>query len=402
MPLASDNCAKCGACTTVCPVYQATGRESFTARGKLHLLSRIDPVSASGSYADILSRCLLCGACRSICPQGIDTPALVIAGRGKLSRLTGLRSWQSFLARQLMARPALLQTTAAVAARGNRLLRRLPSDSGLRLRLGLLAEGLSAADRSSSFEALPQPGRMGAPAISYFTGCYAAHLESGILRATTELALRVTGAQPAVTGEQGCCGQAAFSCGDTGQARELAKRNIEAFAAQDLPILTACASCYHHLLRYPELLADAPAWSERARSFAGRLLEFSSFFSEATDLPARSGRIFYQDPCHLRFDLKTRDISRQILDRVGLKIIELPGGSRCCGMGGLFSLAHPGLSTRIRERLLADFLPLAPDLVTTTCSSCLLQWRQGLALIGSRIPVYHLAEVLTGYPPRYT
>jgi glycolate oxidase iron-sulfur subunit len=391
------DCAKCGACTAVCPVYQASGRESLAARGKLHLLARLAPAGASPIYAEILSRCLLCGACRNSCPQRIDTPARIIAARRELNTRVGNGSWKKFLARQLLARPSLLHKTLALATTGGgRLLRHLPEDSGLRLRLGFLS-GRSAA-ASGRYVEMAERSAVDAPVVNYFVGCLADHLEQSIARATAELTRRVTGAAPASPSGQGCCGQAAYSCGESDQARKLAKRNIIAFADNELPILTSCSSCYHHLLRYPELLADEPGWRERAAAFARRLLEFSSYFNEKNIATQTTGTIFYHDPCHLRFDLKITRAPRQLLRSAGLELVESAGGPRCCGQGGLFHLTHPELAGKIRDRLLAES-KLDTDLVTTTCSGCLLQLRQGLALAGTKTTCRHLAEVLAGLLP---
>jgi glycolate oxidase iron-sulfur subunit len=392
------DCAKCGACTAVCPIYQVSGQETAAARGKLHLLARLAPAAASPAYAEILSRCLLCGACRNSCPQQIDTPARIIAARRELNTRAGSGYWKKFLARQILARPSLLHKTLALATTGGgRLLRYLPEDSGLRLRLGFLS-GRSATASNSRYVEMPERSTADVPAVTYFVGCLADHLEQSIARATAELTRRVTGAAPETPSGQSCCGQAAYSCGESDQARKLAKRNIIAFADNELPILTSCSSCYHHLLRYPELLYDEPAWRERAAAFAGRLLEFSSYFEGKNAATNTSGTIFYHDPCHLRYDLKITRAPRQLLRSAGLDLVESAGGPRCCGQGGLFHLAHPVLSGSIRDRLLAESKP-DTDLMTTTCSGCLLQWRQGLALAESKTTCRHLAEVLAGPLP---
>jgi glycolate oxidase iron-sulfur subunit len=274
-------------------------------------------------------------------------------------------------------------------------LRHLPPDSGLRLRLGLISENLDPGGDGRRFTENTSNSTAEIPAVSYFVGCLADHLEQNIARATSELTRRATNAPPAIPAEQGCCGQAAYSCGDFEQARKLAKRNISAFARNKLPILTSCSSCYRHLLRYPDLFAGEPQWQERAMDFACRLLEFSTFFVESGAVPrVRSGTVFYHDPCHLRFGLKICEPPRRLLEKAGLQLVELPDGPRCCGQGGLFNLAQPELTGRIRDRLLLDFQPLAAEMVTTTCSGCLLQWRQGLKQVRSKIPSKHLAEVL--------
>lgn len=394
IPAHGSRCAKCGACTVVCPLFQVSGREPLTARGKLHLLARLNPAAASTAYAEILSRCLLCGACREICPRQLDPPARVVAARGALARRADPHYWRKYLARQILARPKMLHRLGLTAALLKRLDRHLPAESGLRLRLGLVAD--SVPPRSLPGRPVEAAAATDSPpAIAYFTGCLAEHLEPGIARATLTLTRRATGAPPAVPAAQVCCGQAAFTCGDFDLARRLARRNIAAFAGHELPILTSCAACYAHLLTYPELLREEPVWHERAVAFAGRLREFATFFHGKLDSETTATTtVFYHDPCHLRHGLAITVPPRQLLRGAGFTLAELPGGPRCCGQGGLFHLAHPDLSARVRDQLLTAFRPLAADLVTTTCSGCLLQWRQGLARIGSRSRVRHLAEVL--------
>ncbi|MDP2107309.1 MAG: (Fe-S)-binding protein, partial [Desulfobulbaceae bacterium] len=125
-------CAKCGACTAVCPVYQSTGRESHTARGRLHLLETVDPNDPQ--LVDIFSKCLLCGACKSTCPRGIDIPALIIEARAAMPEITGFSSFKKFLARQAMAHPIALSALAKTAVPLG-LIPNLPEHSGLRLTL---------------------------------------------------------------------------------------------------------------------------------------------------------------------------------------------------------------------------------------------------------------------------
>ena len=49
---------------------------------------------------------------------------------------------------------------------------------------------------------------------------------------------------------------------------------------------------------------------------------------------------------------------------------------------------------QIAEKLVKDILAVAPDLVVTTCSGCLIQLRQHLANSSSTIKVRHLSQVL--------
>lgn len=409
----ANPCAKCGACTSVCPVYQITGRESLTARGRLHLLERLPAAQQrEEACAGIFSRCLLCGGCRDVCPRQVDIPGLIIKAREAIPLTAQTRYLPKYLARQVLAHPFLLKNLSLLARSLNHtLFSRLPAESGLRLKLAFLEpdqEWLAAtASESAPLTADIRPqGETLLPAqqISYYPGCMARHLNPEISRATTRL-LAKGGQAPLIPSGQTCCGLAAFSSGNVAEAKILAKKNIASFEPGEGPILASCASCYSHLLSYAGLLADELEWRERATHFVSRLREFSSFFLEYLQstleavAPVPSGvtvrRVLYHDPCHLRFGPKITVQPRQLLAALpGLKLLELPHGPQCCGLGGLFNIAHPELSSQIFTRLQQDAATLGADLVTSTCSGCLIQWRQGLTGSLNRTRVVHLAVLL--------
>jgi len=393
-------CAKCGACTTVCPLYQVTGREYMAARGKIHLLRKLPPAKASAAYAEILSQCLLCGACADACPRGIDPAALIIEARAEMSRSAGKHFFLRHLTRKILASPLLLKGVTS----GLPLLQHLPGDSGLRLRLGL----------DASAEALPAPppnrphpektAATGTEEVNLFAGCFARYLEPRIIAANQRL-LEKIGRSAALPEEQQCCGLAACSAGDLDTAKKVARQNISAFTANSSPILTTCASCYKHLSSYPELFKDDPHWQAQAKRFAGRLLEFSSFFSAQPQLqkffegPPPAGpakKVLYHDPCHLRFGPGVTLPPRQLLALIpSVQLVELPHGPQCCGHGGLFHLGQPELSRQILTRLIDESRLTGAEIVTSTCSGCIMHWRQGLHLLETRtVVVKHLAILL--------
>ncbi|MBI5557364.1 MAG: (Fe-S)-binding protein [Deltaproteobacteria bacterium] len=395
----ADDCAKCGACTAVCPVYQVTGRESQTARGRLHLLGRLTRPS-SAAYSAIISSCLLCGACRDACPRGIDTLAAVIHARQQLPPLAHHQFLEKLLARKTFASPRLLKSLSSLR---NSLLKNLPKASGLWLKLAFLPEDYAQQMIPPDFSTAEN--KPGPQAISFFSGCLARYLSPVIGTATAFLTREATGSSLLVPEEQTCCGLASFGSGNREEARKLARKNIAAFAGHNLPILTSCASCYSHLRSYPELLADDPAWADRAKHFAARLQEFSQFFAgsglfsppaqtagSAQDLP----RVFYHDPCHLRFGPEKITAAPRTLirDLYGSLPVELARGPHCCGQGGLFRLAHPDLADQIFSSALTELMELSVAHVVTTCSGCLLQWQQGIGKGGHDCQCSHLAVFL--------
>ncbi|MEW6520312.1 MAG: (Fe-S)-binding protein [Thermodesulfobacteriota bacterium] len=398
---AGDQCAKCGACTAVCPVYQVTGRESFTARGRLHLLSRLTN-PASPTFGRIVSACLLCGACLDACPRKIDTLTPLIRAREQLPLSARHRLLGKLAARKTLASPRLL---GGLAALRRQLLQHLPKTSGLRLKLALLPED---DEPEEARPPLPsgQPST-GPPVVSYFSGCLARYLSPDISAATDFLTRRVSGAPLLIPAEQTCCGLASFTAGSRQEALDLARQNIAAFAGHDLPILTSCASCYSHLRSYAALLADDPQWRRPAEEFSARLREFSRFFLAAGLAPPAASaaaeeadtlHIFYHDPCHLRFGPeKTMEQPRRLLAAItGSPPLEPADGPHCCGQGGLFHLAHPHLSQQIFAAAVRQLPEPSASHVVTSCSGCLLQWQQGLRRAGFSGRTCHLAVLLAG------
>ena len=393
-----SSCAKCGACSTVCPVFRSSGRESHTARGKLHLLEVLGLGESSSRFVDIFSACLLCGACSAVCPRGIDVCAEITAARKSFSLLAGPHAYEKYLSRKLLDSPGTLRALGILGRSGQKLLAgRLPADSGLRLRLAMFAEddGVATVADNSSF------AQGGIEPLAWFPGCTSRYLFPEILASCRSL-LAETAPSVQIPAGLACCGLAHRAAGDLQKAVDCGRRNIEALEAAEGLIVVSCASCYAHLKHYPDLFPPESRWHRRAEQMAERLVEFSDFLESRRRADTFAGktrkgklRVFYHDPCHMRYGDIAADKARQLLQKAGnIEVVELADGPRCCGQGGLFHLAHPDIAASIRDQLVEEVLALQPDLVTSTCSGCLMQWKQGVAAAGSRVRVLHLGQLL--------
>ena len=381
----------------MCPVFRVDGRESMTARGKMHLLATDLSDRPSAVFENLFSQCLLCGACEQVCPRNLPLTDIISRARSRFSTFYGRGGVQKVAARSVLARPGLLEGLVRAGISLKRI-QALPVSSGLRLRLGLLEERQQTPEtRSLQSEHRNRNAKGASSAISYFTGCLARHLQPSVAEATKELLSRCAYDTALPTG-QCCCGLAAWSAGKRGQARSLAKKNIQAFADMEGPVITSCASCSSHLLTYPDLFPQDDPWHERAQQFADRVQEFSSFFGQELSkiqLPAGDrSEVFYHDPCHLRFVENGRTAPRSLLAAMGFKLVENENGPSCCGQGGLFHLGYPETSAKIFQKISRPVLALHPDYITTTCSGCLMQYQQGLSRNQEQVKVIHLALLL--------
>jgi glycolate oxidase iron-sulfur subunit len=435
-------CAKCGACTAPCPLYKISGKETLTARARLHLLSKLDntlsgsepnPELSNGvhhpspslnssdrgakkhsqAYNEIFSKCLLCGACYQACPRDINTPELIVKARENGAGTGGLASFKKLLIRKSLSSPSLIPHTAGAIQAFRALAERvLPEESGLRIKLSLFKSEHPAAKKSFIQSIRLSPHKTHTARVAYFPGCLANYLKQDIAAATGSCLKRLCRTEMVAPAEQTCCGMAAYAAGDKKEALSLAKKNIAAFGAPpyaDLPIFTSCATCYTHLRSYRELFKSDQKWHAKAESFSQRVCEFSSFLLtnitvefQFTPAPSNKENVFYHDPCHLRF-LKNQgkpivDAPRSLLTKVpGVTLIELPDGPQCCGHGGLFNITYPEDSRAICSSLLSSLFTTEADTVVTTCSGCLMQIQENLARLQSSIKVRHLAVFLNAH-----
>ena len=61
----------------------------------------------------------------------------------------------------------------------------------------------------------------------------------------------------------------------------------------------------------------------------------------------------------------------------------------CCGSAGTYSVLQPELSKHLRDRKLANLLPLAPQTIVSANIGCIQHLQSGTTL-----PVRHWVEVL--------
>jgi len=397
----TKRCAKCGACTVVCPVYRASRNEIYSARGKRHLADVFKGQKSSPVFEDIYSKCLLCGACAAICPQQLDITGDIVDARSEFSPLYGEYGYLKFIARQALNRPEVLGAARVLGRQAAGILfGRLPADSGLRLRLAMFHDQPQIA-KPDNIE-LPRPVPASASgSITYFPGCTARYLYPEI---EGELNQLLAGYGVTLNRPDGlaCCGMAFLAAGHRREALRAARTNIAVLEQSDGPILVSCGSCFAQLAGYVDLFEDDPAWATRARLVSERVVEVSVFIDQLVEGRVESPvgnqstlRVFYHDPCHLRHDARITAEPRDVLRRLpGVELLELPDGPQCCGQGGLFHLGAPELSATIRDDLAGKILALDPDVITTTCSGCLMQLRMAMAAAGREVPVVHFGALV--------
>lgn len=406
-------CVKCGTCLTQCPVYSEALSEITSPRGKLSLVESLasGEIQFTQKLGDILSACLLCDSCGEICPNQVKAGDILLSARKELVNHRGVPVFKKLLFGSLQALPHVLRTGSLIQGL---FLKKIPGESGLHRRFPLpfldrrrfippIAVHFFSDSHAGLAAAKEEKMRVG-----YFPGCVTNYLFPRIGTAALRL-LNGHGVSVVTPAGQTCCGLMAFAAGDWNSAKKLALANIEAFE-KDGPstIITTCASCAAALkVFYPQLFADADQRTrDRIKQFSERVTDISRFLVRDLKLavklrnnsPGNKSRpiITYHDPCHLKRTLGIHNEPREILKALpNFAFTEMPDASRCCGMGGTFSITHYDLSMSIVKRKIDSLESTGASLIATSCSGCLLQLMDGIHQRGLKARAIHLVEAIS-------
>ena len=238
------------------------------------------------------------------------------------------------------------------------------------------------------------------PSVGLFVTCLVDLFRPSIGFAAIKL-LQDAGADVEVPESQTCCGQPAYNSGDRADAKAIAKAVIESFERFDY-VVAPSGSCAGMLkLHYPTLLADDPAFAERAHALGEKSFELTSFLVEvlgADSVTARfGGNVTYHDSCSSLRELKVHDAPRCLLASVdGLALTEMEETEVCCGFGGAFSVKYPDISNAIGEAKARNAIQSGADCLLAGDLGCLLHIAGKLSRDGSGVECRHVAEVLAG------
>jgi glycolate oxidase iron-sulfur subunit len=215
----------------------------------------------------------------------------------------------------------------------------------------------------------------------------------GAVNAATVRVLSRNGFEVVVPESQGCCGALHAHSGDLDFARDLARRNLEAFAAVDFDaVIVNSAGC-------GAVLRELEEWFPGEGSSLARRIRDVSEFLDAVGLRPPEGRIesrvCYDDPCHLVHGQRVDAAPRRLLEQIpGLELQVHDDPTGCCGAAGIYNLTHRAMSRAILDRKIRSLGATDPDYVATGNPGCLMQLRAGVAAAGLRAAVVHPVELL--------
>lgn len=405
-------CVHCGFCTATCPTFVLLGDERDSPRGRIYMMKAMleDARAPTESEVRHLDRCLSCLSCMTTCPSGVHYMHLVDHGRQHIehsyTRPLGDRLMRGLLA-LLMPNPRLFRLTTLAGWLARPFVALLPAtspDPGGATFLRRLRAMLDAVPRR-----LPAPSAMDRPQVfaaegerrlrvALLAGCGQQVLAPEVNEATIRLLTR-HGAEVEIVAGSGCCGSSVLHVGRTEQARALARANVAAWSGRGFDAIVANASgCGTTLKDYGHLLADDPAWAERAAVVARLARDVSEV---ARDLGVKGTaprplKIAYHAACSMQHGQKIVEPPKALLRGCGFTVVDPGEAHLCCGWAGTYQVLQPELSQRLRARKVGNLERTGADAIAAGNFGCV-----GHIGAASGLPVVHTVELLdwaTGGP----
>jgi len=234
--------------------------------------------------------------------------------------------------------------------------------------------------------------------LRFFGGCVAQVTFSALNEATIRV-LMANGCEVVVPRTQVCCGALASHAGVREAARDLARRNLKAFAAEEFDaILTNAAGCGSTLKEYSHLFsADEPEY-QAAKEFESRVRDVTEFLETlgmVASLKPTPERVTYQDSCHLLHGQRVREAPRTLLRAIPeLELVELPYSDICCGSAGVYNITQTEASLELLAEKMRNAASTQATTIITANPGCLLQMRAGAELHKTGQQVLHVMELL--------
>ena len=285
-------CVHCGICLNTCPTYRLWNVEADSP-ARPHPSDdpgRTPGASVSDSFVEHIDKCLDCRSCETACPSGVEYGRLVEHARAHIEtdyqRPFFAHLARNFSFRHLLPYPATYRPWLVMLRFYQRSgLQSVARSTGI-LKLYGLADRemlLPAIDDSFFFSQLgstfPAAGQRRAR-VAFFAGCVAQVTFAKLNEATVRV-LTANGCDVVVPATQFCCGALAAHAGVRDAARDLARKNLDAFLSDDFDaIITNAAGCGSTLKEYERFFSSNEPDYTRAQAFRAKVRDVTEFLAD--------------------------------------------------------------------------------------------------------------------------
>ncbi|HEV7825281.1 MAG TPA: heterodisulfide reductase-related iron-sulfur binding cluster [Mycobacteriales bacterium] len=401
------DCVHCGFCLPTCPTYVLWGEEMDSPRGRIYLMGQgLEGEPMTPTMVQHFDACLGCMACVTACPSGVQYDKLIEATRAQVERNhersprdRALRTAIFALfpyPRRLRAMRPLLRAYQATGIPG--LLRRRKVLDRISPTLAAMESLAPPLGRKERVPARTPARDIKRGTVGMLLGCVQREFFPGTNAATARV-LSAEGFEVVAPPAQGCCGALSAHNGREDEAQAFARRLVETFEGAEVDwVVVNAAGCGSSMKEYADLLADDPAYAERAKAFTAKVRDVSELLVEQGPVATRHPlpmTVAYHDACHLGHAQGVRAQPRALLNGIpGLEVREIAEADICCGSAGIYNILQPEPARELGDRKATNVLKTGASLLVTANPGCLMQVASSVERAGGHIALAHTVEVL--------
>jgi Fe-S oxidoreductase len=320
-------CSSCGFCRAVCPVFGATLRPSYNARGKMLVLKEVmdGTIELNDELIETLFQCTICASCEKNCPSGVNVPEIIRQVRKDMVHIGSCH-------------PAFRGMSEVLQKHTNIYAEEEPEDF--------------ERERNKKAECV------------YFIGCVGSYREDEATLSILGLLDRLKVDYTLI--DEVCCSGVLEDMGYPIN-KGLARRNIDLILATGAQtVITGCPYCsrtFNNKSQYAELKAKRI-----------RVLHITQFLKDFEFGVKTDKLVTYHDPCDLGRHCEIYEEPRDIIRKIAPNFVEMPHSrvdALCCGAGGGVRGAYPKNSIAMARRRLEEVEEVGAEVMLTECNSCL-------------------------------
>jgi glycolate oxidase iron-sulfur subunit len=376
-------CVHCGFCTATCPTYQLLGSELDSPRGRIYLIKEmLESGQATNKTRLHLDRCLTCRSCETTCPSGVRYGRLVDIGREIVEEHAPRSLIAGVIRQAMLAVIPYTKRMSVVLTLGRIVSPLLPQQLRKKIpikRSAIPTAASSHARRMLVLEGCVQP--LGSPNTN---------------AAATRVLERLGISLVSVTGA-GCCGALNQHLSDSAGAKEMMRRNIDAWwphVEKNIEAIVMTASgCGVMVKDYGEALINDSVYAPKAAHISALTRDLSEIIrNEDMSKLSKIGegkRVACQSSCTLQHGQKLGGVVENILKNCGFTLTPVANSHLCCGAAGTYTLLQPELSQQLLNNKLVALKQGAPDVIVTSNIGCQMHLASA-----SQVPVQHWIELL--------
>jgi len=386
-------CSKCGACQSVCPLYDKDLIETSVARGKLALIEAIyeGRLQQSPKILKYLDYCVMCTRCKQYCPSGVQTDEIFLRAKAVLRKIYALPNWQKAILKVIMEKPQILAKTAPLMHIGLKFGAKQVKEDIFKPLYGEFSKRNIISIKSKPFSQLfgglnkASEEKM---RVIFYPGCAITYMYTNWGEAIVEV-LKHYGVSVYVPKTNKCCGIPAATMGELDLYKKMVNENLDWFdSIKDASyIITACPTCQYGL-------NDMGAKMTQRKTNVP-MMDIVVFLKEVLNIaiePSEEEKATLHIPCH--FEHSKDNVLKEFMNSNIAKDFEVLENQSCCGFGGTFNAKYYNDSNEIPKSKIQEIKEKGFKKLFTPCPGCAMQLTDTITKADLDTKVMHPVEVI--------